>query len=179
MGKLTPAGLLALPLALFAGSLAVVASTAASAPPRGEERVELEVAGVVPMPEGSAGILVLREKGKETILPLVVPDGKDLAPDGPARGGLLGRTIEALGGHVTEVEIEQTEETASGARVRLAQGARQVDVRGVPSESIALALAAKAPIVARRHVLDQAGLTPDDLARAHGGPSRKADPTRL
>ena len=146
MANFTPAGMLAVPLVLLAGSLA---PTAAPAPPAGDERVELEVAGVLPMPEGTAGILVLREKGKETLLPLMVPDGRELAPDGPAEGGLLGRAIAALGARVAEVEIEQTEEIASGARVHLTQGDKQVDVRGVPSESVALALAAKAPIAAR------------------------------
>jgi uncharacterized protein len=167
MSHAAPAGMIVLPLALFAGSLGLVA-TAVRAPAEDRSgRVELELAGVLPMPEGSAGVLVLREKGTDTILPLVVPDGRDFSEE--RRGALLGRAIEALGARVAEVEIERAEETASGARVKLAQGTRAVELRAVPSESIALAVAAGVPIVTTRRLMDEAGLTPEDLARVHGG----------
>ncbi len=160
------AGMLALPLLLFGGSLALVA-TAARAPPRGASaRVELELAGVLPLPESPGGLVILREKGKDTILPLLVPDGRNLMP-GAREGGLLGRAIEALGARVAEVEIERAEESPSGARVRLAQGGRRVELRAVPSESVALAIAAGIPIVTTRRLLDEEGLTPEDLVRAH------------
>jgi bifunctional DNase/RNase len=119
------------------------------------------------MPEGHAGILVLREKGKGRILPVVVPDGRDLRPGAPATDGLLGRAIAALGARVAEVEIEEAEESAAGARVRMTQGGKQVELPAVTSESVALALAANAPIYARRRLLEDSGLTPEDLARAH------------
>ena len=60
------------------------------------------------------------------------------------RGGLLGQAIEALGGRISEVEIDRAEETRAGARVRLTQGGRRVELRARPSESVALALAAQA-----------------------------------
>ncbi len=119
------------------------------------------------MPEGSAAVVVLREKGTQTILPLVVPDGRRFAP-GPSRApGLLGEAIEALGARVSEVEIEAVEESSAGARVRLARRGERIELRASPSESIALALAARVPIVTTRRLLDEAGLTPEDLARIH------------
>ena len=160
------AGILALPAALVAGAVALSTSPASSAP--ASARVELEVAGILPMPEGSAAILVLREKGANTLLPLIVPSGDVGAGHGEAHGGgLLGQAIEALGGRVAEVEIERAEETRSGARVRLAQGGRRLELRARPSESVALAIAAGVPIVTTRRVLEEAGLTPEDLARVH------------
>ncbi|HEX9401067.1 MAG TPA: bifunctional nuclease domain-containing protein [Anaeromyxobacter sp.] len=163
------AGLLALPAAAMAGIVAL-ATVPAAAPGEagvgGAGRVELEVAGILPMPEGSSAIVVLREKGARTLLPLIVPRGMaDARPE--ARGSLLGQAIEALGGRVAEVEIDRAEETRAGARVRLAQGAKRVELRARPSESVALAMAAKVPIVTTRRVLEQAGLSPEDLARAH------------
>jgi hypothetical protein len=166
MTNLLPAGFL--PLALLAGSVAVAAN--ASREPDGDPgaRVELELAGVLPLPESAASILVLREKGADTILPLVVP-ALDAADPRPGRGtdGLLGRAIEALGGRVAEVEIDRAEETRAGARVRLAQGGRKLELRARPSESVALAVAAGVPIVTRRRLLQESGLTPEELARAH------------
>jgi hypothetical protein len=166
MRQVAPTGLIVLPLALFAGSLALVATAAHAPATEAPARVELELAGVLPMPEGRSGILVLRAKGSDTILPLVVPDGGAFEARG-GDGGLLARAIEALGGRVSEVEIERAEESSAGARVRLAQGGRDVELRAVPSECIALALAAGVPIVTTRRLLEEAGLTPEDLARAH------------
>jgi bifunctional DNase/RNase len=167
------AAMLAVPAAFVAGAMAL----GAAANPAGEsaERVELEVAGVLPMPDGEAAILVLREKGAKRLLPLIVPGG-GAERGGAHGGGLLGDAIEALGGRVSEVEIERAEETRAGARVRLAQGARQLELRARPSESVALAVASGVPIVARRKLLEEAGLTPEDLERTH---SKLKDDERL
>lgn len=162
MAHVLPGGVI--PLALLAGSMVVAASR-----PAGDDRggrVELELAGVLPMPEGTASILVLREKGADTILPLLVPGG-DVSLGGRRGGDLVGQAIEALGGRVSEVEIDRAEETLAGSRVRLAQGKRHLELRARPSESVALAVSAGVPIFAQRSLLDEAGLTPDDLARAH------------
>ncbi len=164
MRHAAPAGFVAVPLAVLAAA-AFGASAAARA--AAGQRVELELAGVLPMPEGSAGIVVLREKGKETILPLVVPDGRRFAGGSAVAGGLLGQAIEALGGRVSEVEIDAVDEPSAGARVRLRRGGQRIELRAAPSDSIALALVARAPIVTTRRLLDEAGLTPRDLARIH------------
>ncbi|HEY6004857.1 MAG TPA: bifunctional nuclease domain-containing protein [Anaeromyxobacter sp.] len=170
-------GMLALPLLLFGGSLGVVAAAARGPVHDGRARVELELVGVLPVPEGPAGILVLREKGKQTILPLFVPDGRRFSP-GASGGSLLDRAIAALGGRVAEVEIERAEETSAGARVRISQAGRPLELQAVPSESIALAVSAHVPIVASRRLMDEEGLTPQDLAKAHPR-GRKGMATRL
>ena len=160
------ARLRAVPAAVLGVAL-VIGGTAARPSRDGAERVELEVAALLPMGEGEATVLVLREKGARTILPLVIP-GQGAEHENELRGpGLLAQAIEALGGRVSEVQIDRAEETRTGARVRLAQGARSLEVRGPPSESVALAVSAKAPIVTTRRLLDEAGLTPEDLARLH------------
>ncbi|HET8541446.1 MAG TPA: bifunctional nuclease domain-containing protein [Anaeromyxobacter sp.] len=171
MRHAAPAGFVAVPLAIFVGTVFAASAAARAAP---GDRVELELAGVLPMPEGSAGILVLREKGKETILPLVVPDGRRFAPGRVREPGLLRDTIEALGGRLDEVEIDQAEEADGGARVRLTRGGERVELRAVPSDSIALAVAAGVPIVTTRRLLDEAGLTPEDLARVHARAGKAA-----
>jgi uncharacterized protein len=170
-------GMLALPLLLLGGSVGLVATAARGPGHDGRARVELELVGVLPVPEGPAGILVLREKGKQTILPLFVPDGRRFSP-GAGGGSLLDRAIAALGGRVAEVEIERAEETSSGARVRLSQAGKPLELQAIPSESIALAVSARVPIVASRRLMDEEGLTPQDLAKAHPN-GRKGAATRL
>lgn len=157
----------AVPLAALGAAL-VVGGTAAKPAHDAAERVELEVAGLLPVGEGEAAVLVLREKGTRTILPLVVPGSRVGEHGGGLRGpGLLGQAIEALGGRVSEVEIDRAEESRTGARVRLAQGGRRLELRGDPSESVALAISARVPIVTTRRVIDESGITPEDLAKAH------------
>jgi hypothetical protein len=161
------AGIVSLPLLFAAGSLALVAASA-RAPKARDGKVVLEVAAVLPMSEGPAGILVLREAGSGTVLPLLVPDAQamEAGTGGGGAGDLLGRTLEALGARVSEVEIASAEETRGGARVRLVQGGRELELEASPSESVALAIAAGAPIVAARRLLADAGLTPDELEHA-------------
>jgi bifunctional DNase/RNase len=158
--------LLVLPSIAVAAVLAVAGSAAGRGAPDG--RVELEVAGVLPVPGEPVSILVLREKGTKTLLPLFVSAsaGSD-AGDDKHPSGLAGEAISALGGRVAEVQIDRAEEEPAAARVRLSQGGRRLEVRARPSESVALALAAGAPILTTRRVLDQSGLTEEDLVRAH------------
>lgn len=166
------AGTLALPL-LAAASVAIAAGTGAVP---GRARVELEIAGVLPLEEDWAMVLVLREKGAATLLPVVVPgqEGKDLRaalgrdghrPAARVPESLLDRTIAALGARIVEVELDAAEETARAARVHLVQGRKEVQLAARPSESIPLAVAAGAPIVTSRRVLDESGLTRTELER--------------
>lgn len=169
MRRLEAAGILALP---FTFTVTVALLFAVGALPRAAgaapARVRLDVAGVLPLEESGASILVLRERGSRTILPVMVPGpGRELRRkvEGREPSSVLA-AIQALGGKVLEVEIASADEVAGGARIRVAQGARRVTLDGIPSESVALAVAAGAPIVTSRAVIDAAGLTPDDLARA-------------
>jgi uncharacterized protein len=168
---LPAAGMLALPLALAASLLTLVVGAAQTVPARAPAgRVVLEVAGLLPMPEGESSILVLREKGARTILPVIVsgPAARELSRmlADRAPGGVLGDAIEKLGARVREVEIAEAEETPSGALIRLAQSGREIELPARPSESVALAVAARAPILTTRRLLDESGLTPEDLTKA-------------
>jgi uncharacterized protein len=172
-------GTLAVPLAVAAGSVAFLVTAAHPAPPS-DARVELEVAAVLPMPEGPAGLLVLREHKTGTLLPVLVPDGSAL--EGAQKkghpfmeAGLLGRAIEALGGRVQEVEIDRAEEATGATRVRLRQGTHEVEIPARPSESVALAVAAGARILTTRRLLEVSGLTPAELEQASRAAGRGPD----
>jgi len=168
-------GTVAVPLAIAAGSLAFLVTAAGPAAPPPDARVEVEMAAVLPMPDGPAALLVLRERRSGTLLPVLVPDGSALSAaqkkeHAMADAGLLGRTIEALGARVQEVEIDRAEEAPTATRVRLRQGAHDIEVPARPSESVSLAVAAGARIVTTRRLLQTDGLTPGELEEA----SRKA-----
>lgn len=170
------------PVLWLALAASLVGPTAPAAAPRAR-RVQLEVAGVLPMPDGGASVLVLREKGAKTLLPVMVPGPQDrdlgLQLRGGATPGLLAEAIRALGGKVREVELTAADASPGGARVRLGQGSRQVELAGAASESVALAVAAGAPIFTSRRVMEESGLTPDDLSRAQERLGDGREPLRM
>ncbi|WP_242339057.1 MULTISPECIES: bifunctional nuclease family protein [Anaeromyxobacter] len=179
------AGSISLPIAISAAAALALLTTAAPKPASAPDgRVELELAAALPMPEGPAALVVLRDRASGTVLPLLVPDGEALgvgARLGRAQESLLGRALDALGARVRAVEIDAAEETSTGARVRLEQGGREVEVTARPSESLALALASRVPIFTSRRLLAKAGLTPEELRESHAALTAKAgdDPLRL
>jgi uncharacterized protein len=187
-GPLPLAGLLALPLA--AGISLAMGAVRTAAAPGAPARIELEVAGVLPLPEDWAIVLVLREKGAGTLLPVIVPgqDGKDLrkalargaVPEGAeAADSLLDRAIAALGAKVVQVELDEAEETARAARVHIVQDGKDVELAARPSESIPLAVAVGAPIVTTRRVLDEAGVYRAELERLSEKDDGTTEPLRL
>ncbi len=138
--------------------------------------LEMEVLGVVPLESEATSILVLRQKGAHTLLPIFVGRAEGAEIDrrmkhGPAEHGhaadLLHHSIEALGGRVTRVVIEGAGGRPFHARVALDQGRTHHDVDARPSDSVSLALASRAPIFATRHVMAESGLTEQELAKVH------------
>ena len=179
MGRSSPRSRRAIPLAMSA-ALALGATTVAAAV--ASDLVELEVLGVIPLESESSSLLVLRQKGGRTVLPVFVGRQEALDidlrlnqqdPERARRSDLLRRSIEALGGKVERVVIEGSHATAFHARVTLEQSGRRLDVDGRPSDSVALALASRAPIYAARALMSEAGLTGEDLARPGGGANRR------
>ncbi|GEJ57311.1 bifunctional nuclease family protein [Anaeromyxobacter diazotrophicus] len=162
-------------------SLLAGATSLGAAPPGGRaELVEVEVAGVLPLEAESGSLLVLRAKPSGTMLPIFVGQTEGAAldrrlrrgpPGRPGSADLLEHAIAALGGRVARVAIEGEQAALFRGRVVLQQGDRRLELEARPSDSIALAVAARAPIFASRQVLAEAGLTREDLAR-----QRRRDP---
>jgi len=172
---------LILPLALASG--AGITSTAALPAPAGTELVELEVLGVVPLEAEPSSLLVLRQKGGPILLPLCVgrSEGAAIAlrlkrsSSRSHTADLFAKAIAALGGKVASVALEAEQATLFHARVTLQQGERRLEVEARASDSIALAVAAQAPIFATRQVLQDAGMAQDDLGRLQPSPKRPAE----
>lgn len=168
---------------LLSSLLSVLAATAARAATAAGDLVEMEVLGVVPLEAETASLLILRQKGARTVLPIFVgrPEGAAIEqrlkqPTAHRPPDLLAHAIEALGAKVSRIAIDGAQAALFSARVTLQQGTRTIEMEARPSDSVALAIASHAPIYATRHVVDEAGLTEDDLARAGGALGRHRDP---
>ncbi len=169
--------------AAVAGSLLMlIAAKVLAAAPAGA-MVEMEVLGVLALDDGESSLLVLAQKDGEAVLTPVIgrpeADAIELAlrqvvPPRPMTHDLLAKVIKQLGGTVARVEIDNLRDTTFLATVRVKQGSRILAVDARPSDSVALALRARAPVFASRRVVEAAGLKRGDLGhlrREPGHPS--------
>jgi len=127
--------------------------------------VEMEIAKIRIDERRGEQIIVLKEKGGARFLPIIIGISEvtaikmkisGIVPPRPLTHDLLRNTIERLGGRLERIVINKLEFNTFFAKLilRTKDGAEEeVDAR--PSDSVALALRADAPIFVAREVLDQ------------------------
>ena len=110
-------------------------------------------------------VIVLREKRGERSLPIIISifeasaiklEISGLKPPRPLTHDLLRQTIEQLGGRVERIAVTELRENTFYASIFIRKENNelvQIDAR--PSDSIALAIRAKAPIFVEEDVLKQ------------------------
>ena len=104
----------------------------------------------------------------------------------PLTHDLLFTAVKALGGEIRKAEVASLKDTTYYARITIQRGDELIAIDARPSDSIALALRAKAPIFAARdlltHELDDAlpeeGLEPERSAPAEVSPEERAERIR-
>ena len=115
-------------------------------------------------------VIVLKEREGTRLLPVVIGIAEvnaiklklsGIEPPRPLTHDLLLQTIESLGGHLTKIEIDKLENNTFYAKLVLSPNGNGEEIRvdARPSDSVALALRAGAPIFAAEDVMEQAGLS--------------------
>ena len=137
---------------------------------------EMEVRDVVPLKEVDTHAVVLVSKKNGTVLPVFVDEPSAVAiafrlahrkaPHAMA-SDFLEEVVEALGGKVTEIRIDEVRGEVFQGRVFITQGKKHLQLSARPADSIALALGRGAKIFATVKVLAQAGITQDEIRRLH------------
>ncbi len=146
-------------LALFIFGATLVCSTLGQ-----EEAVRMKIAGIRGNPANGQVVVILKEEEGLRILPIVVGDDQALAihlgyeglpAPRPLTHDLLAQILKAVETQVEKIVITDLREGTYYAEVvlRHAQKTHQIDAR--PSDAIALALRANAPIYCRPHLLHQ------------------------
>lgn len=110
--------------------------------------------------------IFLKEKGGERTFPIVIGFYEavaikrfvdEQAPPRPMTHDLLAHVIEALGATVEKVEVTNLKESTFYAVLHLrGPDGRKTEVDARPSDAIAIATAAKAPIFVAEKVLEEA-----------------------
>jgi len=129
--------------------------------------VEMELAKIVIDEKRHDQLIVLKEKNGERLLPIVIGLSEASAiklkisgfnPPRPLTHDLLHSTIENLEADIEKIVIDKLEENTFHAKIVLKQNGKVRVVDARPSDSIALAVRAKAPIYVEEAVLTQSDL---------------------
>lgn len=128
---------------------------------------EVSVEGLEQNPSTGQILLVLKEKAGRRRLAMVVGDTEartifvelqGVRSERPLTYDLMRELITRLGARISHVIVNHVTESTFYAKVVVTTDGRQVEVDSRPSDAIALALRAKAPIFVDAQVLAKAGI---------------------
>jgi uncharacterized protein len=126
--------------------------------------IEMQVYGLALDEATQVPILILKDKEEKNVLPIWIGAMEavaislvlnDIKVPRPMTHDLLLRTIEQLGAEVKNVTIVDLKEGTYYAEVIVTVDDDTITIDSRPSDAIALALRAKAPIFTEQKVLDQ------------------------
>ena len=116
----------------------------------------------------SEQVIVLKERDGSRLLPVVIGIAEvnaiklklsGIEPPRPLTHDLLLQTIEELGAKLKEIQIDKLENNTFYAKLILVRnGSGEIKVDARPSDSVALALRAGAPIYVAEEVIHEAGV---------------------
>jgi uncharacterized protein len=114
-------------------------------------------------------VIILKEKSGNRYLPVVIGIAEvnaiklklsGIKPPRPLTHDLLLSLVEGLGAKLMAVHIDRLEGNTFFAKLIVSRnGSDELKIDARPSDSVALALRAEAPILVANDVLDQAGAT--------------------
>jgi bifunctional DNase/RNase len=111
-------------------------------------------------------IIVLKEVDGERKFPIVIGSGEAYAIDRRLKGvptprplthDLLSNVIEAMGGNIERIVINNLENHTFFAQIHIRHNGDTVEIDSRPSDAIALGIASNVPIFVAEHVLDEVG----------------------
>ncbi len=131
--------------------------------------IEMVIQSIPQNPSNPTRVVILREKEQERYLAIVIgiAEAESIAIKlhkrtfpRPLTHDLLVNLIDALGATVVSVLINDLADRTYFARVVLDHNGRHVEIDARPSDAIAVAVRADAPILVAESVLEVAGIVP-------------------
>lgn len=144
--------------------------------------VETRVNGLILEHKTQQNVVILRETGGERILPIWIGAGEaqairrvlaDEPFPRPLTHDLLVRVVEGLKARVTRVVVSELRENTFYANVIVQAGSETLAIDARPSDAIAVALRAKAPIFVNEELLQE---PPREVAAEEGGEEPPDEP---
>jgi hypothetical protein len=138
-------------------------------------QIEMTIKGLMVDPITNTPIVVLKDEQGDRVLPIwvgvfeanaIALQIENVAPPRPMTHDLLRNVITDLKGAVERVVVTELRDNTFYALIYLRVGADLVAVDARPSDAIALALRARAPIFVEESVIDAARATDTSSSRA-------------
>lgn len=138
---------------------------------------------VAPFPQGDA--VVLADEGETTILPIFVGGTEALSIqlrlahepfERPLTHDLVDSLLAELGGTIARVQVDELRGTTFIGSIWVRHDGRVIRIDARPSDAIALAIGAGAPIYVARSVLAAAGLSLPGPSPPPAGPIAPTTP---
>jgi len=129
-----------------------------------DRMVECELARIIINDNADQQYIFLREKDGERTFPIVISVFeafaidrfvKDQRPPRPLTHELFHSVLQHLGVEIERTEVTKLEQSTFFANLVLRRGSEQFDVDARPSDAIALAVRAGAPIFVHEDVIDE------------------------
>ncbi|HEX8299038.1 MAG TPA: bifunctional nuclease family protein [Rubricoccaceae bacterium] len=134
--------------------------------------IQVDIIGLSTSPSsGGAYALVLGEVNGNRRLPIIIGafeaqaialELEKIQPPRPMTHDLIRNLFDALGAEVTDIVIDDLREGTFFAKVRYVYDDDEAQLDARPSDAVALAVRADAPIFVASSVLDEAGIPADD-----------------
>lgn len=145
-----------------------------------EKAIEMFVGGLMLDPNTQAPVVVLKDESGEVVLPIwigvaeatsIASAIKQIAMARPLTHDLMMNVLSEMGARIERIVITELKDSTYYAELVVAIGDKAHIFDSRPSDAIAMALRASAPIYVTQQVLDQAKVT---FAQAGGPPQGKA-----
>ena len=126
--------------------------------------VEMKVKGLMIDPVSNMPIIILKNSDGNTVLPIwvgifeanaIAMQLEEVVSPRPMTHDLLKNVIEGLAANVAQVVITDLKDNTFFANIHLSRNGEEYTVDARPSDAMALALRAEAPIFVSREVLDK------------------------
>jgi hypothetical protein len=120
-----------------------------------KEMLKVKVEGIAVDPASKSPVIILSPEGSDKVLPIwighfeawaIAMEIGNISSQRPLTHDLLARTIGELSGKVEKVEVTELREQTFYALIYITKDGETKTIDARPSDSIALALKAKAPI---------------------------------
>lgn len=134
------------------------------------EMVKAKINGLALDVSSNSPVVVLAPEGEDLILPIwighfeawaIAMEMSGVNSKRPLTHDLLNDMIASLGAKVESVQVVDLRDQTFYAKIILARNGTRIEVDARPSDSIALALKAKAPILVRHDLFQKKPSTPD------------------
>lgn len=135
--------------------------------------VPMELVRILITDMGDQQVIFLREKGGERTFPILIGTNEAAAIDRrlkhlptarPMTHDLLAHVIEAMGGEVEKIVIDDLREHTFIAKIHIRQGTQVLVIDSRPSDAVALGVGYNTPIFVAEHVLDEILKEPSTLS---------------